>query len=658
MRRYWMLTLIVVLGLLLIRPTYYGAAQGPEPGQKVSVSVSSDSDCRANNATFTIPAGWMGTEVHLQANTQFLACTPGTGSTDRVGYSVTGPVSWSGGVERVGKEYGDRVPDILPAGTYQMQLTTHGKNDSYELTYVLQPAGCKVEEKSVSVWSDTNCIAHSAHFVVPTGCIATDIRETANPAFLQCSGPEHPDRSGYMVTGPVSWERGITWDRTNWGDPLPKTLPAGSYEMSLTFHGKMDSWELHYTLRPVGGAGATVPVPTVATVAVGKPGGVGSGKLDLIFCIDVTGSMEDDIDNVKAAAVNIVDTIARNYKGYRVAIIAYRDWNDSEGWPMFEDYAFSSDKAKIVSNIQSLSVGGGDDTPEAVFEALMRAIDSKAVGGWRAHANKQIILMGDAPPHNPSREGLTPQIVAKAAEEADPVVIQAIVVGNDGYYDQEAVDAFRELAELTHGGFFQAENADQVPDVLKKTIQDIPTASKGPGISNAKLLLLGGLLLALLALGLFVVVMLVIFSGRRRRPVAVPYAAPYQGAPSPAYRAPPQQPAPSAPGWQGQTMVAQRPAFAAQAALVVEQGPDAGQRFVLQAMNRIGRAPDNTIVLHSNQVSRHHATINNVGKGWVITDLGSVNGVVVNGTRIQQPHFLRPNDVIILGDELLRFVSQ
>ncbi len=56
-------------------------------------------------------------------------------------------------------------------------------------------------------------------------------------------------------------------------------------------------------------------------------------------------------------------------------VIAYRDWDDSEGLAMFHDFAFSSDRGAIVGNINGLSVGGGDDTPEAVFEALMRAID-------------------------------------------------------------------------------------------------------------------------------------------------------------------------------------------------------------------------------------------------------------------------------------------
>ncbi|MBC7252259.1 MAG: FHA domain-containing protein, partial [Anaerolineae bacterium] len=374
--------------------------------------------------------------------------------------------------------------------------------------------------------------------------------------------------------------------------------------------------------------------------AAATPAVATSAALDLIFCIDVTGSMEDDIASVKAAAASIVSTIAARNKDYRVAIIAYRDWDDSMGYAMFEDYPFSSDQAAIIGNINSLSVGGGDDTPEAVFEALMRAIDSKSVGGWRNNVNKQIILMGDAPPHNPSRQGYTAAIVAQAAEDADPVVIQAIVVGNGGVYNSEAVAAFRELAELTKGNFFEADDASAVPEVLQQSIEVI----EGPQTDS---LLTGlGLMLvvALCLLGLFligVLLFVVIFwRGRRRRGPHVPAQR---------YAAPPA--APSVP-WQGETVAA--PAVV-MAELVVEEGPDAGRRFPLKANTRLGRAPDNDIVLQDAQVSRHHATITFSGASYVIADLGSANGTKVNGVRIDQPRPLRHGDIIAVGSEQLVF---
>jgi ABC transport system ATP-binding/permease protein len=45
----------------------------------------------------------------------------------------------------------------------------------------------------------------------------------------------------------------------------------------------------------------------------------------------------------------------------------------------------------------------------------------------------------------------------------------------------------------------------------------------------------------------------------------------------------------------------------------------------------VGRAPDNDVVLNDVRVSRHHARLERQAGGWLLTDLGSRNGVVVNG---------------------------
>jgi len=262
-----------------------------------------------------------------------------------------------------------------------------------------------------------------------------------------------------------------------------------------------------------------------------------AAALDLIFCIDVTGSMDDDIASVKAAASNIVNTVAARSSDYRVAIVAYRDWDDSAGYAMFEDYAFSSDVGAIIANINSLSVGGGDDEPEAVLEALMRAIDSRSVGSWRNNVNKQVIVMGDAPPHDPSREGFTAASVAQAAEDADPVVIQAIVVGNEGIYSPEAVEAFRELATLTGGNFFEAADASQVAEVLQQTIEDIqPLGGDESLLFGARVLLIGAACLGGVVILGGLALLLIVRRRRRRQPTPPAYT------PQPAYPVQPSTP--------------------------------------------------------------------------------------------------------------------
>jgi len=89
--------------------------------------------------------------------------------------------------------------------------------------------------------------------------------------------------------------------------------------------------------------------------------------------------------------------------------------------------------------------------------------------------------------------------------------------------------------------------------------------------------------------------------------------------------------------------------------LTVEEGPDVGQRFSLKPSTRLGRATDNDIVLRDLQVSRYHAVITFTGTEWVVADLGSANGTLVNGKSIEQPSPLRHGSVILVGNDQLVF---
>jgi SARP family transcriptional regulator, regulator of embCAB operon len=77
-----------------------------------------------------------------------------------------------------------------------------------------------------------------------------------------------------------------------------------------------------------------------------------------------------------------------------------------------------------------------------------------------------------------------------------------------------------------------------------------------------------------------------------------------------------------------------------------------GQRYTLAGpVTRIGRNSDNDIVLSDVKVSRHHAVITASGTAFVITDLGSVNGVRVRGQRIEHSAALFAGDRIRIGEQ-------
>ncbi|HZS54477.1 MAG TPA: SpoIIE family protein phosphatase [Bryobacteraceae bacterium] len=66
---------------------------------------------------------------------------------------------------------------------------------------------------------------------------------------------------------------------------------------------------------------------------------------------------------------------------------------------------------------------------------------------------------------------------------------------------------------------------------------------------------------------------------------------------------------------------------------------------------RIGRGPDNQLILRDNRASRAHASIKSTENGFAIEDLDSLHGTWVNGRRIQEPTILQPGDSIHFGFE-------
>lgn len=82
---------------------------------------------------------------------------------------------------------------------------------------------------------------------------------------------------------------------------------------------------------------------------------------------------------------------------------------------------------------------------------------------------------------------------------------------------------------------------------------------------------------------------------------------------------------------------------------VVEIHPARGRERRLAGHGVIGRAADCAVQLDDPLVSRRHARILSGELGTAIEDLGSSNGLFVNGTRVCEITPLHPGDVIALG---------
>lgn len=94
------------------------------------------------------------------------------------------------------------------------------------------------------------------------------------------------------------------------------------------------------------------------------------------------------------------------------------------------------------------------------------------------------------------------------------------------------------------------------------------------------------------------------------------------------------------------------------ARLLVINGSEAGKAFDLSALEVIiGRQTGVQIQLDGQKVSRRHARVVRQGDDLRIEDLGSANGTLLNGKRLQAPTVLRVRDEIGIGPYVLRFES-
>ena len=79
----------------------------------------------------------------------------------------------------------------------------------------------------------------------------------------------------------------------------------------------------------------------------------------------------------------------------------------------------------------------------------------------------------------------------------------------------------------------------------------------------------------------------------------------------------------------------------------------AGQVFELQAETTIGRASDCAVVIDDARVSKVHARIFERDDRWVVEDLGSTNGTLVNDHVLDHPENVGPGDRIQVGEHVL-----
>ena len=81
-----------------------------------------------------------------------------------------------------------------------------------------------------------------------------------------------------------------------------------------------------------------------------------------------------------------------------------------------------------------------------------------------------------------------------------------------------------------------------------------------------------------------------------------------------------------------------------------------GERSALgEHVTTVGRMPESSLTLNDSNVSRRHAEIRPGRAGYLVQDLGSTNGTMVNGIKLTADQRLRDGDIISFGSTHVRF---
>lgn len=198
-------------------------------------------------------------------------------------------------------------------------------------------------------------------------------------------------------------------------------------------------------LRTVVLLGASLALAvTGASPAAAAPA---ARDLDVAFVLDTTGSMAQEIREAKERIQQLALALQATRPGARVRFgtVAYRDRQDEY---LTRVSPLSADVQQSFDFLAALRAEGGGDAPEDVLAALGVALGEL---DWNLDeaADRQVVLIGDAPPHLDYPDGPRPEDIVSEAQR------RRIVINSIGCRSLSAdgIAFFRDTAYATEGSY-------------------------------------------------------------------------------------------------------------------------------------------------------------------------------------------------------------
>lgn len=174
----------------------------------------------------------------------------------------------------------------------------------------------------------------------------------------------------------------------------------------------------------------------VAPTVPARPG----PRIDVVFAIDATGSMADEIQQVKQHLWSTANGILQGdpQPDVRFGLVVYRDRQDAEHTRVVP---LTRDVDAIHRELMNLQATGGGDYPEDVDAALQLAVDEM---NWSDSGARLVFLIGDAPPKS---YGVDRRALLERARRAEITFHTVQASGMSG----AGGSLFAQIAQLTGG---------------------------------------------------------------------------------------------------------------------------------------------------------------------------------------------------------------
>lgn len=176
--------------------------------------------------------------------------------------------------------------------------------------------------------------------------------------------------------------------------------------------------------------------------------------LDLVFVIDTTGSMSDQIQKLRETIDTISQMVSEmeNAPSIRYGMVLYRDKTDEY---VTRIYDFTDSLSEFRSRLDTVTANGGGDYPEDVNTALKDTMEQLS---WSDKKNsvRLAFLVADAPPHNDYGQEYDYMVASLRAMELG---VKIYPLASSGLDNTEGELIFRELAIVTNAKYIFITNA-------------------------------------------------------------------------------------------------------------------------------------------------------------------------------------------------------